>query len=148
MHIGSLLHNEAVDDPAIAETFLSHEPSGQSYRTFVYYGQQMATGKVALYDYGKRQNQKIYGSEEPPLVPFENFNVPTGLFSGSLDALASPVDVAWTKEQIGDNVVFAQEYLMDHFSFVMAKDMSYFTRDVVNLVQKFNPSTPLDAILQ
>ena len=91
-----ILHHEGVDSPEAGQTFLSNEPSGQSWRTFIYYAQMINSGKCALYDYGKRENKRIYGTEEPPLVPLENFAVPSALFSGSLDRLASPVDVAWT----------------------------------------------------
>ena len=53
------------------------------------------SGKCALYDYGSRENKKIYGTSEPPLVPLDKYAVPSALFSGSLDALGNPVDVAW-----------------------------------------------------
>lgn len=92
-HVYGLFHNEGVDDPQAGQSFLSHEPSGQSWKTFAYYAQMINTGKCALYDYGKIRNNKIYGTEEPPLVPFENYSVPSALFSGSLDALANPTDV-------------------------------------------------------
>jgi hypothetical protein len=77
----------------------------------------------------------------------QDYAVPTALFSGSLDGLATPADVAWLKSQISEHVVFAQEYKLDHFSFVIAKDMSYFTRDVVNVIQQYNP-TGSQAFLQ
>lgn len=140
-HIYGLFHNEGVDDPQAGQTFLSHEPSGQSWRTFIYYAQMINSGRCALYDYGKKQNKEIYGTAEPPLVPFEDYAVPTALFSGSLDALANPVDVQWLKDQISEHIVYAQEYKFDHFSFVIAKDMSYFTNDVVNVIQQFNPTS-------
>jgi len=41
-----------------------------------------------------------------PLVPIENYKVPTALFSGDMDGLATPEDVAWLSEQLGDKVVF------------------------------------------
>jgi len=63
------------------------------------------------------------------------------LFSGSLDSLADAEDVAWLSEQLGDNVVFEKQYHLDHFSFFMAKDMSYFTEDAVSVLQKFNPTS-------
>lgn len=100
----------------------------------------MNSGNFELYDYGHYRNKEIYGQKEPPLVPIEKFNVPTALFSGSLDKLADPVDVAWMHEQIKEHVVFAKEYHLDHFSFVIAKDMSYFTEDAVNVIQQYNPT--------
>ena len=142
-HGYSLLHNEGVDDPKVGETFLSHEPSGQSWRTFAYYAQMINSGNFELYDYGHYRNSEIYGQKTPPLVPIQNYNVPTALFSGSLDNLADPVDVAWITEQISDSVVFAKEYLMDHFTFVIGKDMSYFTVDAVNVIKQYNPPLAL-----
>ena len=122
-----MLNNQSVDDPKAAETFLSNEPSGASWRTFAYYAQSINSGRWSLYDYGILDNKKIYGSNQPPLVPIENYRVPTALFSGSLDALANPTDVANLSASIHDHVVFEKEYLLDHFSFVIAKDMTYFT---------------------
>ena len=38
--------------PPVADSF----PSGQSYRTFVYYAQAIRTGKFTMYDYGTTAN--------------------------------------------------------------------------------------------
>ena len=51
--------------------------------------------KMALYDWGKKKNKEIYGQDEPPLVPIEDYNVPTAMMSGDLDGLAVPTDVEW-----------------------------------------------------
>jgi hypothetical protein len=59
-----------------------------------------------LYDYGKRLNKKIYGSDKPSMVPIENYRVPTALFSGSHDGFATPTDVAWLSDAISNSVVF------------------------------------------
>ena len=120
------IHND-VDNLERFDVFLSNEPSGQSYRTFIYYFQMSATNRTALYDYGKVKNRQVYGSTEPPLIPFDDYDIPTVLLSGSLDNLAAPQDVAWISERLGDKVVFQKQYLLDHFSFVLAKDMSYFS---------------------
>ena len=132
-----IVHSD-VDNLSRFDVFLSNEPSGQSYRTFVYYFQMVKTGRTALYDYGKVKNLRVYGSTEPPLVPFEDYSLPTALLSGSLDDMADPADVAWTVEALGDNVVFQKQYKMDHFSFALAKDMSFFSEDVVGLLKQYN----------
>ena len=97
-----------------------------------------ATNRTALYDYGKVKNMKVYGTALPPLVPFEDYNIPTALLSGSLDHMATPTDVAWISEQLGDKVVFQKQYLMDHFTFALGKDMSFFSVDAVNLLNEYN----------
>ena len=64
-------------------------------------------------------------------MPIENYNIPTVLLSGSLDGLSTPSDVAWLSETLGDKVVFQKEYLADHFTFAIGKDMSFFSVDAV-----------------
>jgi hypothetical protein len=65
----SIMHNESVDDPKAAETFMSNEPASASWRTFIYYAQSINSGKWSLFDYGVVDNKRIYGFDEPPLVP-------------------------------------------------------------------------------
>ena len=101
-----LLHHDGVDNFERFTVFMSNEPSGQSYRTFVYYAQMMNDGRYSLYDYGKRKNKQIYGTEQAPLVPIEDLDIPVGLFSGDLDRLADPEDVAFISQKLGDKVVF------------------------------------------
>ena len=127
----SLMHHEGVDNGERFSTFISNEPSGASYRTFVYYAQMINSGRAALYDYGPIKNNKIYGQREAPLIPIENYKVPTVLMSGSLDKLADPEDVKWLSAALGDNVVFEKEYENDHFTFAIGKDMSFFSQDAV-----------------
>ena len=64
------------------------------------------SGNYNLYDYGPIKNHKVYGQKEVPRVPIENFNIPTVLLSGDIDGLATPKDVAWLSETLGDKVVF------------------------------------------
>ena len=69
----------------------------------------------------------------------QDYNIPTAMLSGSNDGMAIPADVAWTIEQLGDNVVFQKQYQgFDHFSFILAKDMSYFKEDVLGLLEQYN----------
>lgn len=135
----TVLGNDAVDNAGRFDVFMANEPSGSSYRTFIYYGQMIASGRYALYDYGVVENRKVYGQKEAPLVPIENYNVPTVLLSGDLDGLSTPTDVAFLSEKLGDKVVFQQQYHADHFTFAIGKDMSFFSVDAVNQLHKYNP---------
>lgn len=51
-----------------------------------------------------------------------------------MDGLATPEDVAWLSEQLGDRVVFQKQYHKDHFTFILGKDMSFFSEEVVDLL--------------
>ena len=77
----------------------SYFPSGQTYRASVYYSQSInGSYRFNLYDYGRFKNKKVYGQNEPPVVPLDAFDLPTALQSGLLDHLAAPEDVAWLTE--------------------------------------------------
>lgn len=129
--------SDQFEDPTAAKIAMSYLPSGSGYRDWVYYGQMIRDGQYFRhYDYGKHENKRQYGQEEPPMIPLENYNVPTGLFSGKYDRLASPLDVAWLSDQIHGSVVFEKEYQeKDHMTFIAGKDMSYFTEDVLSLIK-------------
>ena len=43
------------------EPMLTSTPSGQSYRTWIWYSQAIKTGNLTLYDYGPSANLQIYG---------------------------------------------------------------------------------------
>uniref|UniRef100_T1KPH7 Partial AB-hydrolase lipase domain-containing protein n=1 Tax=Tetranychus urticae TaxID=32264 RepID=T1KPH7_TETUR len=56
--------------------------------------QSMHFNQTRKYDYGRKKNQEMYGSDDPPKYPFEN--IPTYnlvLISGLNDYLASQIDV-------------------------------------------------------
>lgn len=59
------------------------------------------------------------------------------LFVGEYDNLATPEDNAWLRTQISDKLVWDQTYPLGHLSFTLAKDMSFFTEDVMNLVNEY-----------
>jgi len=133
--------SDQFEDPTSSKIALSYLPSGSGYQDWVYYGQMIRDGQnFRYYDYGKLVNNEKYGQDEPPMIPLENYRVPTGLFSGAYDRLANPVDVAWLSEQIASSVVYQTEYAeKDHMTFIAGKDMSYFNNDVVTLVKRYNP---------
>lgn len=93
-----ILHHEGVDNGARFDTMISNLPSGAGYRTFVYYAQQIDSGKCTLYDYGSLKNNQVYGQKDAPPIPFENYTIPTALFQGSLDNLADATDVEWAAQ--------------------------------------------------
>ena len=78
-------------------------------------------------------------------MPIDNLDIPVALLSGDLDRLADPLDVAFISEQLGDKVVFQKQYHLDHFSFAIAKDMSFFD-DAITLLGKYN-TLPSDLAL-
>ena len=83
--IADVMINKDVMNVDRFEMAATNLPSGQSWRTFYYYGQMIISGKYNLYDYGKKKNKEIYGQEDPMPVPIENYHIPTAMMSGDLD---------------------------------------------------------------
>ena len=98
----------------------------------------IVSNRYALYDYGKA-NKQIYGQDEAPLVPIEDYNIPTAMMSGDLDQLAVPIDVEWITQILGEKVVFSKQYHLNHAAFCIANDMSFFSIDAINLLSQYNP---------
>ncbi len=61
------------------------------------------------------------------------------MFVGSSDQLATVDDNRWAKTQMS-TITFYKEYSLGHLSFMIAKDMSYFTMDVMNLLTQYHPA--------
>ena len=130
----------SVDDFSRAKTFLTHLPSGAGWRNFVHYAQIITSNRFQRYDYGEAANIEKYNTGVPPLYPMENFkNIPIALLGGLLDEMGTPTDVQWTYDTLkpNGNVVFYKQYQLGHMSFIIAKDMSFFSVDTVNLLNQY-----------
>ena len=74
------------------------------------------------------------------LIPIETITeVPVALFAGTSDILADTTDAEWIRDTIGSNVVHYEEIAAGHLTFLVGKDMSYFTDSVMNLLYQYQP---------
>ncbi len=74
------------------------------------------------------------------MIPIENISeVPVAIFTGIEDILADLEDARWTRDRIGDNIVHYEEIHAGHLSFLVGKDMTYFTEGVMDLLQQYHP---------
>ena len=94
------------------------------------------------YDYGSDSaNRAVYGTTTIPKIPIENIKkVPIAYFVGLHDDLADPTDAQHSYDQIPTVIKYNQYNDMDHYSFMVGKDMSY-TQDVLSLAAQYNPQT-------
>jgi len=100
--------------------YVAHTPAGTSTKNMLHFFQFINTKLFNKYDYGVKENLHKYGRKTPPEYDLRKVSVPTVLFSGSHDTLASPTDVAWTKSQL-PNVV--AEFVIEgynHLDFMWA----------------------------
>lgn len=73
------------------------------------------------------------------MIPLENITVPTAMIVGKADKLADPQDAEWTRDTIGKAVIHYQEVEGGHLTFMIAKDMTYWTTDVMNILNTYSP---------
>ena len=69
------------------------------------------------------------------------------MFVGDKDQLATIDDNRWAKTQL-NTLKFYKEYNLGHMSFLIAKDMSYFTVDVMNMLKQYHPASSPQDFLQ
>ena len=88
--------NTDVDDMDRYDVFLKDFPAGNGYGNLVYYAQSIQNTEDWLrYDYGIIKNMEVYATAVPPAVPIDQLSLPTGLFIGSYDKLATVADNEW-----------------------------------------------------
>lgn len=78
----------SVDNMSRLDVFMSNFPAGSSYQDLVMFAQDVAKPDFHQFNYGERENLKVYGSVEPPKIPLENLRVPVALIQGETDRLA------------------------------------------------------------
>ena len=61
------------------------------------------------------------------------------MFTGIEDILADLTDSRWTRDRIGDSIVHYEEIHAGHLTFMVGKDMSYFTDGVMPLLKQYHP---------
>ena len=120
--------------------FYSNMPSGAGYKSFLHYGQlvEADSNYFRRYDFGYYKNLKLYGQDTPPAFDLSNINFPVAIFSGSQDNFANAKDVIWLSHQLSYNLLFHKEYNQSHMSFVLAKDMSWFRKDAMAVLNYSN----------
>eukprot|EP00300_Choanocystis_sp_HF-7_P041530 c8295_g1_i1.p1 GENE.c8295_g1_i1~~c8295_g1_i1.p1 ORF type:complete len:440 (+),score=79.54 c8295_g1_i1:51-1322(+) len=106
------------------DILFAYYPSPCSVQNMVHYSQSVHTNLFQMYDYGSAAaNEAHYGQATPPQYNVADFSLKVGLFSGSLDRLADPADVAWLAATLpAENIVFQRQYPMAHGDFVWGLD--------------------------
>ncbi|EFN70010.1 Lipase 3 [Camponotus floridanus] len=80
-------------DKSMLPLILGHFPAGAAIKQIVHYGQLIISGCFRKYDYGAKENLKIYGSTQPPKYNLERIKVPVAIFYSDNDFLTHYTDV-------------------------------------------------------
>lgn len=80
----------------------------------------------------------VYGTAIAPEVPLDQLSLPTALFVGSYDNLATVEDNEWLVTKLNpETLIWHEIYPLGHLSFSLAKDMSFFTEDAMALINQY-----------
>ena len=83
--------------------------------------------KFVMFDHGAEQNVVLYGQIEPPEIDLKGITVPTALFIGKQDELATPEAGSWLANELANCVCYKELDDVDHASFNFGSDMGYVT---------------------
>ena len=121
---------------------VSYFPSGASAKSTFHYGQLINQKEEVFrrWDYGSAQdNIAHYGQPVPPNYDLKNIKFPVAFYYGGNDNIANPTDAEWTAKQLDHTIVVRKEYLkFGHLSFAMAKNMTWFSDDVIPVINRYN----------
>lgn len=118
---------------------LNYMPGGTSVINMNHWSQLVTSKKFQYFDYGKKENQKKYGQDTPPLIDISKLNkVPIAIYSGKDDELADPTDVKWLTGVLeGAGVMkFNKEYEDGHVTFIIGKEMTY-VADLITFMKDY-----------
>lgn len=98
-------YNPKYDNMKRMNIFAQHAPSGTSLRTLLHYQQSIVqknkySPAFLMYDFGARENQKVYGTTNVPEFDLGYINIPVRGFVGMNDNLGDPVDNSFLKSRL------------------------------------------------
>jgi lysosomal acid lipase/cholesteryl ester hydrolase len=109
-----------------------------SWKILIHYLQLTKTEtKFQMFDYGRRNNLKMYHSEVPPLYPVENVTVPVYLVSSVNDILATTKDADLLFDRLPYNAkVYGKLQLtgFNHVDYFMGKHANTIYKKLLNLI--------------
>jgi len=140
-------HDPLADDQDRFKVYMDHEPNGTSAQSLLLFAQNMRMDRFQKWAPNFNCPLCIGDAHRTTdLIPLGNITkVPVALVVAKDDTVATTTDAQWTMQQIGAAVISYQEIKGGHVTYIIGKDMSYFTDNVMGLLAKYNP-TPLNYV--
>jgi pimeloyl-ACP methyl ester carboxylesterase len=124
------------------ETYMGGLPAGTSMRNMLHWSQTLETGYFKAFDYGHRlKNQRVYGRDTPPLYPLHKLSVPTMIYYGDHDALASVSDTRRLLSRLPQHMILRKKLIPEygHMDLVWALDVgTRVYKDVLSIIKKYH----------
>jgi pimeloyl-ACP methyl ester carboxylesterase len=133
-------NNTEYDDADRFQVYMNHEPNGSSTKAILHYTQNLKEARFQEWAPDYHTFLDIGNKRKTDLIPLNTISqVPIAMFVGNVDELADPTDAEWARQEIGSPVVHYQEINGGHLTFVIGKDMSWFSNDVMPILEKYSP---------
>ena len=135
-----ITHDPKLDDADRFGVYMGHEPNGASVKAILHYAQNLREDRFQVFSDDYQDWFDKHEKRTTNLFPIENITeVPVAMFTGNVDILADLTDSRWTRDRIGDNIVHYEEINAGHLTFLVGKDMSYFSKGVMSLLKQYHP---------
>ncbi len=133
-------HDPDLDDSDRFAVYMGHEPNGSSVKSILHYTQNLKQDRFQVYADDYADVIHFHDVRDTDLIPLENiYGVPVAMFTGKEDILADLTDARWTRDRIGDNIVHYEEIEAGHLTFLVGKDMTYWSEGVMSLLKQYHP---------
>ncbi|KAM5140739.1 lysosomal acid lipase/cholesteryl ester hydrolase-like [Mantella aurantiaca] len=119
--------------------YFSHNPAGASVQNLRHWVQTSKSGKLQAYDWGPEGNKKHYNQTTLPVYKIKDMKVPTAVWSGGNDWLASPKDIALLLPEIRNLVYHKEIPEWQHLDFNWGLDAPYrLFNEILQLLNQFS----------
>lgn len=137
--IGFVDYNPKYDNNKRLPIFLQHMPAGTSLRTLLHYTQYFTQKDRShpvfrMYDFGRTENRKRYGSDVAPDYDLSLIDIPVRGFYGIEDKLGDPFDNSILRTRLTDLGKDYKDYIYDdcgHMTFMWPADPGHIFKDVL-----------------
>jgi len=130
-------------DTSMIDQIATHTPAGASSHTVAQYGQMINSANLQAFDFGKKKNEEVYGTPDPPVYDVKKVTAPVVTYWGDNDWLAQPPDVLRLTAQL-PNLVESYEVPFNgwnHLDFVYGIDANTLVYpELFKNMEKLNPS--------
>ena len=129
-----------INPKKLFENFL-YIPGGTSFKNISHWLQVYKNKRLAMYDYGKKKNRKIYNSDIPPeydFSAFQNYKIKSLMYISDSDLFSNENDLKHLTDQLNKKYVTIRKMSnYNHLDFLWsedAKDDIY--KDIILFLQK------------
>ncbi|XP_056208032.1 lipase member K-like [Falco biarmicus] len=119
------------------DVYAAHSPAGTSVQNVIHWLQGVQSGALRAYDGGSMYNSLRYRQVGPPRYDVKNMKVPTAIWSGGVDCLADPRDVALLLPLVKNLVHHKVIPQWNHLDFLLGLDATeVLYQEIVDIMKR------------